>query len=255
MDIVTELKAGVFRLQMNRPEKKNALTHAMYSEMASALEAADRDPAVRVILVHGHPDAFSSGNDLGDFLHSPPPAEGSPVLNFISAISTASKPIVAAVSGPAVGIGVTMLLHFELVYAAETTRFQLPFVNLALPPEAGSSLLLPARIGYGRAAELLMLGEPFSAATALQSGLITGIVADGEAALSAAQAAAEKLAAKPAAALRLTKSLLKQGAAEALARQVRDEAAGYATQLRSPEAAEAMTAFLEKRAPNFAQFT
>jgi enoyl-CoA hydratase/carnithine racemase len=255
MEVVTELKEGVFRLQMNRPEKKNALTHAMYSEMASALESADRDPAARVILVHGHPDAFTSGNDLGDFLHSPPPAEGSPVLSFISAIGAASKPIVAAVSGPAVGIGVTMLLHFEMVYAAESTRFQLPFVNLALPPEAGSSLLLPARVGYGRAAELLMLGEPFSAATALQYGLITAIAADGEAALSAAKAAAAKLAAKPPAALRLAKRLMKQGAAEAVARQVREETAGFAEQLRSPEAKEAMEAFFEKRPPNFAQFT
>jgi enoyl-CoA hydratase/carnithine racemase len=251
MEVITELKDGVFRLQINRPEKKNALTQAMYSQMASALEAAERDPAARVILVHGHPEVFSSGNDLGDFLHSPPPAEGSPVLNFISAISTASKPIVAAVSGPAVGIGTTMLLHFELVYAAETTRFQLPFVNLALPPEAGSSLLLPSRIGYGRAAELLMLGEPFSAATALQYGLITGIAADGEAALSAAKAAAEKLAAKPATAVGLTKSLMKQGAAEVLAKQVRDEAAAFAQQLRSPGAVEAMNAFLEKRLPHF----
>jgi enoyl-CoA hydratase/carnithine racemase len=255
MDIITELREGVFRLQINRPEKKNALTQAMYSEMAQAFQAADRDPAVRVILVHGHPDVFTGGNDLADFMNLPPPAEGSPVLNFISAISAASKPIVAAVSGPAVGIGVTMLLHFELVYAAESTRFQLPFVNLALPPEAGSSLLLPNRIGYGRAAELLMLGEPFSAATALQCGLITATAADGEAALSAAKAAAEKLAAKPSAALRLAKRLMKQGGAEALARQVRDEMAGFDEQLRSPEAKEAMRAFFEKRPPNFAHLS
>ena len=254
MEIITELKEGVFRLQMNRPEKKNALTLAMYGAMAAALESADRDPAARVILVHGHPDVFTSGNDLADFMNLPPPTEGSPVLNFISAISTASKPIVAAVSGPAVGIGVTMLLHFELVYAAETTRFQLPFVNLALPPEAGSSVLLPSRIGYGRAAGLLMLGEPFSAATALQCGLITEVAADGEAALSAAKAAAEKLAAKPPAALRLAKRLMKQGGAESIAKQVQDEMACFDQQLRSPEAAEAMKAFFEKRPPNFAQF-
>ena len=235
MEILTELKEGVFRLQMNRPEKKNALTLAMYSAMTSALKSADRDPAARVILMHGHPDVFTSGNDLADFMNSPPLTEGSPVLNFISAISTASKPIVAAVSGPVVGIGVTMLLHFELVYAAETTRFQLPFVNLALPPEAGSSLLLPLRVGYGRAAELLMLGAPFSAAAALQSGLITGIAADGEAALSAAKAAAEKLAAKPPAALRLAKRLMKQAGAEALATQIRSETVGFAEQLRSRE--------------------
>jgi enoyl-CoA hydratase/carnithine racemase len=142
-----------------------------------------------------------------------------------------------------------------LVYAAETTRFQLPFVNLALPPEAGSSQLLPARIGYGRAAELLLLGEPFSAATALQYGLINGIAADGEAALALAKAAASKLAAKPPAALRLAKMLLKQASAEATAKQIRNETAGFVEQLRSPEAAEALKAFFEKRQPNFAQFT
>jgi enoyl-CoA hydratase/carnithine racemase len=183
MEIFTELKEGVFGLQMNRPDKKNALTLAMYSEMASAVESAGRDPAVRVILAHGRPDVFSSGADLGDFLHSPPPAKDSPVLNFISAISSACKPIVAAVSGLAMGIGITMLFHFEQVYAVETTRFQLPFVNLAPPPEPRSSMLLPPRIDYGRAAELLMLGAPFSAPVALLPGPITGIAADGEAAL------------------------------------------------------------------------
>ena len=255
MQILTEREGGVLRLQINRPEKKNALTLAMYSEMASVFEAAERDHAVRVVLVHGHPDVFSSGNDLGDFMNSPPDGEDAPVLRFIKAISTASKPIVAAVSGPAVGIGTTMLLHFELVYAAEATRFQLPFVNLALPPEAGSSLLLPARIGYGRAAELLLLGEPFSPATALEYGLITGIAADGEAALAMAKAAAGKLAAKPPAALRLAKTLMKQAGAEATARQVRNETAGFVDQLRSPEAAEALKAFFEKRPPDFAQFS
>lgn len=255
MQILTEREGGVLRLQINRPEKKNALTLAMYGEMASVFEAAEQDHAVRVVLVHGHPDVFSSGNDLGDFMNSPPDGEDAPVLRFIKAISTASKPIVAAVSGPAVGIGTTMLLHFELAYAAEATRFQLPFVNLALPPEAGSSLLLPARIGYGRAAELLLLGEPFSAAKALEYGLITGIAADGEAALALAKAAASKLAAKPPAALRLAKMLMKQAGAEATAKQVQNETASFVDQLRSPEAAEALKAFFEKRPPDFAQFS
>lgn len=255
MQILAKREGAILRLQINRPEKKNALTLAMYREMAAALAEAERDRAVKVILVHGHPDVFSSGNDLGDFMSSPPDGENAPVFRFISAINSASKPIVAAVSGPAIGIGVTMLLHFELVYAAETTRFQLPFVNLALPPEAGSSLLLPARVGYGRAAELLLLGEPFSAATALQYGLINGIAADGEAALAMAKAAASKLAAKPPAALRLAKMLLKRAGAEATARQIRNETAGFVEQLRSPEAAEAMNAFFEKRSPDFAKFS
>jgi enoyl-CoA hydratase/carnithine racemase len=254
MQILSEKAGGVLRIQINRPEKKNALTLDMYRALAAAFEAAEHDRDVRVTLVHGHPDAFTSGNDLSDFMQSPPTGEDAPVLRFITAIRTASKPVVAAVSGPAVGIGTTMLLHFEFAYAAETTRFQLPFVNLALAPEAGSSLLLPQRIGYGRAAELILLGEPFSAAAALRYGLITGIAPDGEAALAMAEATASKLAAKPPAAVRLAKALLKQANGEATAKQVRAETAGFADQLHSPEAAEAMKAFFEKRPPDFAQF-
>jgi enoyl-CoA hydratase/carnithine racemase len=255
VQIITELNGGVLRLQINRPEKKNALSLAMYDDMASALSGADRDPKVRVVLIHGHPDVFSAGNDLQDFMSSPPAGDDSPVARFIAAISTATKPIVAAVAGPAVGIGTTMLLHCDLVYAAENTRFQTPFVNLGLLPEAGSSLLLAAQIGYRRAAEFLLFGEPFSAATALQCGLVTELAADGEAALNAAKTAAGKLAAKPPAALRLTKKLMKQNGAQAVARQIKDETDGFVEQLHSPEAAEAFKAFFEKRPPNFAQFT
>jgi len=255
VQIITDLAAGVLRLQINRPEKKNALSLAMYDDMASALQDADRDPKVRVVLIHGHPDVFSAGNDLQDFVSSPPAGEDSPVARFITAISTATKPIVAAVAGPAVGIGTTMLLHCDLVYAAADTRFQTPFVNLGLLPEAGSSLLLPALIGYRRAAELLMLGEPFSAETALRCGLVTEVVTDGDAALNAAKAAAGKLAAKPPAALRLTKKLMKQTGAEAVSQQIRAETDRFVEQLHSPEAGEALKAFFEKRPPNFAQFT
>jgi enoyl-CoA hydratase/carnithine racemase len=254
MEILSEKEGGVLRLQINRPEKKNALTLAMYSDLAAAFEAAEHDREVRVILVHGDPNAFTAGNDLADFQASPRAGEDAPVLRFIKAIRTATKPVVAAVAGPAVGIGTTMLLHFELAYAAESARFQLPFVNLALTPEAGSSLLLPQRIGYGRAAELFLLGEPFSAAKALEYGLINGIAPDGEAALAMAESAAAKLAAKPAASVRLIKALMKQATAEATANQVRSETAGFQQQLGSPEAAEAMKAFFEKRPPNFAQF-
>jgi len=251
MQILTSRDGGVFRLQINRPEKRNALTNGMYDTMASALEKAADDPGVRVVLIHGQLDAFSSGNDLQDFVQAPPTNEDSPVGRFITAISLAPKPIVAAVAGPAVGIGTSMLLHCDLVYAAEGTRFQLPFVNLALLPEAGSSLLLPQRVGHLRAAELLMLGEPFSAAKALQFGLVTEVVADGDAALQAAEAAATKLAAKPPTALQLTKRLMKAPHAERLAAQVADETSHFVEQLRSPEAAEAFKAFFEKRAPDF----
>lgn len=254
MQILTNLEGSVLRLQINRPEKRNALTLGMYEQMTSALQEADRDSTVRVVLIHGHPDSFTSGNDLQDFVQSPPVGEDSPVGRFITAISRARKPLVAAVSGAAVGIGTTMLLHCDVVYAAENTRFQLPFVNLALLPEAGSSLLLPMQIGYLRAAELLMLGEPFSAAKALQYGLVTEVSADGPAALKAAQAAAAKLSAKPPAALHLIKMLLKKPRAEQLAAQIGDETRHFVEQLRSPEAAEAFQAFSEKRAPDFTQF-
>ena len=255
MQILTNLEGPVLRLQINRPEKKNALTLAMYEQMTSALQEADRDPTVRAVLIHGHPDSFTSGNDLQDFAQSPPAGEDSPVGRFITAISGARKPLVAAVAGPAVGIGTTMLLHCDFVYAAENTRFQLPFVNLALLPEAGSSLLLPMQIGYLRAAELLMLGEPFSAAKALQYGLVTDVYVDGPGALKAAQAAAAQLSAKPPAALHLIKMLLKRPRAEQLAAQIGDETRHFVEQLRSPEAAEALKAFSEKRSPDFAQFS
>jgi enoyl-CoA hydratase/carnithine racemase len=254
MEILTDRDGPVLRLQINRPEKKNALTLDMYVQMTAALEAADRDPAVRVILIHGGADSFTSGNDLQDFVQAPPVGDDSPVGKFITAISQARKPLVAAVAGAAVGIGTTMLLHCDFVYAAENTRFQLPFVNLALLPEAGSSLLLPMRVGHLRAAELLMLGEPFAAAKALQCGLVTEVSADAPAALKAAQATAAKLAAKPPAALHLTKLLLKGPHAKQLAAQVADETRYFEEQVRSPEAAEAFHAFFEKRAPNFAQF-
>ena len=252
--IITEVTDSVLRIQINRPDKKNALTVAMYADMAAALDRAVHDPAIRVVLIHGHPRVFSSGNDLVDFMKDPPTGEDSPVFQFLRAIASAAKPIVAAVNGAAVGIGTTMLLHCDLVYAGESTRFQLPFVNLALVPEAASSLLIPATIGYLRAAELLLLGEPFTAAKAREYGIVTEVVADGEE-VNAAMAAAKKLAAKPPAALRLTKMLMKKGMAEAVAKQMGEEGVHFGHQLRSPEAAEAFKAFFEKRAADFSKFS
>ncbi|HVK53475.1 MAG TPA: enoyl-CoA hydratase [Burkholderiales bacterium] len=253
MEIITEVKDGILRIQMNRPEKKNALTVAMYAEMATAFEQAERDSAIRVVLIHGCSDVFTSGNDLQDFMKNPPAGEESPVFKFLVAISTAAKPVIAAVNGPAVGIGVTMLLHCDLVYAAETTRFQLPFVNLALVPEAGSSLLLPNLIGYRRAAELLLLGEAFSAVKAHEYGLISEVTGDGEE-LAAAMATAKKLAGKPPAALRLTKMLMKKNGADLVARHMGEEAVHFVRQLQSPEAQEAFKAFQEKRPPDYSKF-
>jgi enoyl-CoA hydratase/carnithine racemase len=226
----------------------------MYSALVAALERAAADPAIRVVLLHGHPQVFTSGNDLADFM-DPSAAfdEDRPVLQFLRAISTAPKPIVAAVTGPAIGIGTTLLLHCDLVYAAESARFQLPFVNLALVPEAASSHLLPMTIGYQRAAELLLLGEPFSAAKAREYGIVTEVVDEAQT-LDTARAAAIKLAAKPPAAMRLTKMLLKQSAAQTVATRLGEEARHFARQRQSPEAAEAFRAFFEKRPPDFSRF-
>jgi enoyl-CoA hydratase/carnithine racemase len=253
-EILTNLAERVLRIQINRPDKMNAITTAMYAEMAAALERAAGDSAVRAVLIHGHPQVFSSGNDLADFMNAPSVGiEDRPVYRFLRALCTAAKPIVAAVNGPAIGIGTTLLLHCDLVYAGESARFQLPFVNLALVPEAASSLLLPAAIGYPRAAELVLLGEPFPAAKAFAYGLVTEVVSDGEV-LHAAMRAATELAAKPPAALRLAKTLMKKVLAEAAARQMSDEAVLFDQQRRSPEAAEAFKAFFEKRAPDYSKF-
>jgi len=252
--IVTEVADRILRIAINRPERKNALSVDMYRALVAALESAAADPAIRVVLLYGHPQVFTSGNDLADFM-DPSVAfdEDRPVLQFLRAISTAPKPIVAAVTGPAIGIGTTMLLHCDLVYAGETARFQLPFVNLALVPEAASSHLLPLTIGYQRAAELLLLGEPFSAAKAREYGIVTEVVGDAQT-LETAAAAATKLAAKPPAAVRLTKMLLKQSAADVVSKRLSEEARHFAVQRQSPEAAEAFRAFFEKRAPDFSRF-
>jgi enoyl-CoA hydratase/carnithine racemase len=252
-NILTEIKDGVARIEIDRPEKKNALTAAMYQAMADAIKAAEADAKVRVLLIHGKADLFTAGNDLQDFLDNPPRDDNRPVFQFLYGISQAQKPIVAAVAGAAVGIGTTMLLHCDLVYAAPNARLQLPFVNLGLVPEAGSSLLLPALAGYQRAAELLLLGEPFSAQKAKEIGLVTEVVPE-DRLFDTAMAQAQKLAGKPAASLRLTKRLMKQGRAEAVAQRIKLESDHFGERLNSPEAKEAFSAFLEKRKPDFSKF-
>jgi len=245
---------GILTIQMNRPDKKNALTLDMYTIMAGAMRAAEADPSVRVILFTGAGGNFTSGNDLGDFMISPPVGKESPVWHFLSALLEAKKPLVSAVTGVAVGIGTTMLLHCDLAYAGESARFILPFINLGLVPEAGSSLLLPRFLGHVRAAELLMLGDAFDAAKAYELGLVNQVVADAEVEALARSKAAQ-LAAKPPAALRLTKAMLKEGHAESLAATVRQESARFVERLSSPEAAEALQAFMERRVPDFSKFS
>ena len=251
--ILTETKDGIARIEINRPEKKNALTAAMYQSMADAIHAAETDATVRVVLIHGKSDLFTAGNDLQDFLDNPPREESRPVFQFLHGISQAQKPIVAAVAGAAVGIGTTMLLHCDLVYAAPNARLQLPFVNLGLVPEAASSLLLPALAGYQRAAELLLLGEPFSAQKAKEFGLVTEVV-PAEQLFDIAMAQAKKLAQKPATSVRLTKQLMKRGFSAAMAEQMKLEIGHYGELLGAPAAKEAFTAFFEKRKPDFSKF-
>jgi len=250
--IKTENKDGILFLAFNRPDKKNAITLDMYRAFTAALKSAQADAAVRVVLVHGEGTAFTAGNDLADFL-SVPIDENSPLPPFLDALTHFEKPLVAAVTGPAVGIGTTMLLHCDLAYCDTTAKFAMPFTNLGLVPEGGSSYLLPRIAGQARAAELLMLGDPFSGAKAKEAGLINDVVAP-EKLMETALAAAKKLAAQPPTALRLTKSLLKRWSRETMDRAVSAELDIFAQQLRGPEAKEAMTAFFEKRKPDFSKF-
>jgi enoyl-CoA hydratase/carnithine racemase len=251
--VVAETRDRVLRIEMARPEKKNALTGAMYGAMADALDAAARDADVRVVLIHGARDCFTAGNDLSDFLERPPHSEASPAFRFIRGIASFPKPLVAAVSGAAVGIGTTMLLHCELVYATPGTRFQLPFVPLALVPEAGSSFLLPFIAGYQRAAELLLLGQPFGVEKAFAAGVVTEVIPQDEL-FEYARDAALGVAALPPAAVQAAKALMKKRLAAFVAEAMDDEGAVFRERLASPEAKEAMTAFFEKRKPDFSRF-
>ncbi len=251
--IKTELADGVFRIEIARPEKKNALTAEMYQALADALARAEADPAVRVILISGAGGNFTAGNDLADFLDKPPMDEDAPVFRFLNGFANLTKPFVAAVEGVAVGVGTTILLHCDLAYAGASARFALPFANLGLTPEAASSLLLPLRTGHARAAEMLMLGEVFSAQTALETGIINAVLPDGQV-LAHALERCRKLITQPAASLRLTKQLMKR-AQQALVRETMStEGEIFRQRLASPEAKEAFAAFFEKRKPDFSKF-
>jgi enoyl-CoA hydratase/carnithine racemase len=252
-DILTECSDGILRVQLNRPAKKNAMTSGMYDTLAGIFNDAARDDSVRVVLWHGAGDVFTAGNDISDFLENPPGA-GSPQSRLMQAMLDFDKPLVAAVQGVAIGGGTTMLLHCDFVYAADNTRFQTPFINLALPPEFGSSYLLPFTIGHHRAAEMILLGLPFDAGHARELGLVTQVVS-GRDVLSAAMETARTLAAKPAKALQAAKRLLKRSFREQVKAAMASENDAFVLQARSNEAREAFNAFLEKRQPNFTQAT
>lgn len=250
--IVVNVEGRVQSIRMNRAEKKNALTGAMYTAMSEALVAADRAADVRVIVITGTGDCFTAGNDISDFA-SAKPGQVSPAIRFLETLAATTKPVLAAVSGVAIGIGTTMLLHCDLVYAAAGSRFQLPFVNLGLCPEAASSMILPALMGTHRAAELLLFGEPFSAEVACNLGIVNQVVAHSEM-LSTVTSKAQQLAQKPPASLRTTKMLLKSGYADAIKQTMAREGQNFAALLQGPEAKEAMAAFLERRQPDFSKF-
>jgi enoyl-CoA hydratase/carnithine racemase len=250
--IVVSVQDRILTLRLDRPEKKNALTRGMYLGMIEALQQAESDANVRVVLITGTEVCFTAGNDLMDFANAKP-GESSPAILYLQTLGTMQKPVIAAVGGVAVGIGTTMLLHCDLVYAASDARFQLPFVNLGLCPEAGSSALLPALMGHRRAAELLFFGEPFSADTAQDRGIVNAVVAGNEL-LSAAAAKARQLAEKPPSALRTTKALLKRGSAAIIADAMAKETEQFAALLQGPEAREAMMAFMQRRKPDFSKF-
>jgi len=249
-DILIDTAAGVMTLTINRLDKKNSLTQAMYGAMADALNQAAADAAVRAVVLQGHETIFSAGNDIGDFLNGPTSTLESPVYRFLQGIAQFPKPLVAAVCGPAVGVGTTMLFHCDLVYAGDNAAFSMPFVNLGLCPEAASSLLVPQMMGYHRAAEALLLGEPFMAEAAMEVGLVNRVVPPTEA-NAVAQAQARKLAAKPLSSLVETKRFMKKGQTSLVLAQMAEEGASFGRMLREPAAREAFTAFMEKRKPDF----
>lgn len=251
--ILVEDQQGIRTLRFNRPDKRNAFSVAMYQELIDALETAAQDSAVRVVVLTGEGKAFTSGNDLVDFMNTPPAGPDSPVFKFLLTLLDYEKPLVAAVNGAAVGIGTTMLLHCDLVVASDSAKFQVPFVNLGLVPEGGSSLLLPALAGHRKAAELLLLGEAFSAQDAKDFGLVNSVVPADELESSVNQLAT-RLSAQPAASVRATKRLLKQPVREVLLETLHREGEVFISRLTSPEAAEAFTAFFEKRKPDFSKF-
>jgi enoyl-CoA hydratase/carnithine racemase len=249
-DVLQQVESGVMTLTLNRLDKKNSFTAAMYAELAEALRGAADDAAVRVVLFQGHETIFSAGNDIGDFLNKPPSTPDSPVFRFLNAIATFPKPLLAAVCGPAVGIGTTMLLHCDLVYAGDNAMFSMPFVNLGLCPEAASSLLVPRLMGYQRAAEVLLMGDPFMAEAALEVGLVNRVVPPTEA-NALAQQQARRLATKPLSSVIETKRLLKESTTPAVLERMREEGAIFGRMLQEPAAKEAFSAFLDKRKPDF----
>ncbi|WP_300394770.1 enoyl-CoA hydratase [Henriciella sp.] len=248
--IKTDLSDRILTITIARPDRKNALTQAMYGVMADAINGANSDKAIRAIVITGEGDMFTAGNDLTDFASIEARESGEPpVTRFLNAIRDAEKPLIAAINGPAIGVGLTMLLHCDIAYAAASANLRAPFVQLGLVPEAGSSMLLPRMVGRSMANDILLAGRILSAEEALACGLVSRVVADGEV-LETAQQTARKIAASAPGAVLKSKALLNMNRAE-IADQMRAEGTVFAAQLQSPEFAEAAAAFAQKRAPVF----
>ena len=253
MSIRTGTVDGVATIEIARPEKKNALTVEMYQAMADAITDATDDAAVRALLITGQPGIFTSGNDLEDFMSRPRGGEDSPVFQFMRALVDCDKPVVAAVTGAAIGIGTTMLLHCDFVYVADDARLAMPFAGLGLVPEFASSLLVPQLMGHRRAAEKLLLGDPFTAETAVECGIANAVLPAGEV-MAHARRVAECFNALPPGAVRESKRLLRAPLRDAVLAQIRTEGEAFGRRLTSPEAREAFQAFFEKRRPDFSRF-
>jgi len=257
LSIKTATFNGVATIEIARPEKKNALTVAMYQAMADALNAAREDGAVRAVLITGQPGIFTSGNDVEDFL-TRPPGQGSdsmdsPVFRFMRALLDCDKPVVAAVTGAAIGIGTTMLLHCDFVYVSDEARLAMPFVALGLVPEYASSLVVPQLMGHRRAAEKLLLGDPFTPEQAVECGIASAVLPAGEV-VAHARRVAERFNALPPGAVREAKQLMRAPQRELTLQTIRSEGEIFGRRLRSPEAMEAFQAFLQKRKPDFSKF-
>lgn len=253
-EIVAERTGSILRVQLNRPARKNAMTSGMYLTLARIFNDAARDDGTRVVLWHGAGDSFCAGNDVQDFLKNPPGPGESPQAQLENALVDFNKPLVAAVQGACIGGGTTMLLHCDFVYAGESAKFQMPFINLAVVPEFGSSFAVPARIGHIRAAELILLGLPFDAKRAEDLGLVTQVISD-QSLLATATETARKLSMKPAGALEASKRLMRRPFVEHIKAALKAENQEFSVRVRSEDAKEALTAFLEKRPPDFTKNT
>lgn len=245
--IQIEREGGLLTVRLNRPDKKNALTRAMYSHLAEAFKQADNDPQINAVLITGSSECFTAGNDIADFLQEPPSSLDSPVFQFMLTLLECRKPVIAAVAGAAVGIGTTLLLHCDLVYISRDARLRMPFVNLGLCPEFGSSLLLPRLLGQAKASELLLLGEGFSGEQAAAWGIATEALGSGAEALAKAREVALRFESLPAEAVRISKQLMKAPDREQLRNVIAEEGALFTERLRSPEAVAALSGFINRR--------